>query len=228
VAVLFAATWFMPRHTAGVTSGRWRPKAPSVPASSRKAFAVASIAVTTAYTHGVLILSFGGQVAQDLVGSSNALTNGAALSSFAIVSAAIGIAAGRLDSRAAITLGAAISVASMGLFAMAVAWRDLPIFLMATASAGAGYSLLFLGGLKVINNATPAPHRAGTLSALYLLAYLSMGVVALLLGAVATAWGLGFAIDIGAGVIALFSVATIALAAHAHTSWFVALGARKG
>jgi len=50
------------------------------------------------------------------------------------------------------------------------------------------------------------------LSALYLLAYLSMGVVAIILGIVATDWRFRLAIDLGAGVIAVLSVATLALA----------------
>jgi hypothetical protein len=183
-----------------------------VPARSRNAFALASIAVTTAYTHGVLVLSFGGQVTQDLVGSSNAMTNGAALSLFAIASGGVGLAAKRLKSRMAIIVGAAVSTMGMGLLAVAVAWHELPVFLVATASAGAGYSLLFLGGLEVINDAASPKHRAGILSAVYLLAYLSMGAIALLLGAAATAWGLGLAINVGAGVIALSSMATVALA----------------
>jgi predicted SnoaL-like aldol condensation-catalyzing enzyme len=89
----------------------------------------------------------------------------------------------------------------------------LPVFLAATAISGAGYSLLFFGGLATINSAAPAEHRGGVLSAIYLLAYVSLGAVSLLLGAVATAHGLGFAVNLGAGVIALFSVITIALVA---------------
>ena len=50
--------------------------------------------------------------------------------------------------------------------------HGLPIFLLATAMAGAGYSLLFLSALQVINTAAPAQHRGAVLSALYLLAYL--------------------------------------------------------
>ena len=75
------------RPAAGVR--RFLPCRPAL----RPAFTLASIAVTTAYTHGVLILSLGGQVARDLVGSSNALVNGAALSLFAITSGVVGIAA---------------------------------------------------------------------------------------------------------------------------------------
>jgi hypothetical protein len=212
VAALLAATWFLPRHTSTDMSVVWRPRLPFVPSNVRKTFATASVAMMTAYTHGVLILSLGGQVAHDLIGSPNALVNGAVLSLFAIVSGAVSIVARSLIARTAMTLGAFASAAGMGLLAMAVALHSLPIFLLATAVAGAGYSLLFLSALQVINKAAPAQHPGAVLSALYLLAYLSMGMVAISLGIVATGWGLRLATDLGAGVIALLSLATLALA----------------
>jgi hypothetical protein len=64
------------------------------------------------------------------------------------------------------------------------------MFLAAAVAMGAGYSLLFLGGIGLIRANAPARYRAGTLSAVYLIAYLMQGVTALLLGAVATASGL--------------------------------------
>jgi hypothetical protein len=212
LVLLFVATWFLPRHTTTDMSMVWRPRLPFVPPNVRKAFATASVAMMTAYTHGVLILSLGGQVAHDLIGSPNALVNGAVLSLFAIVSGAVSIVARSLTARTALTLGAFASATGMGLLATAVALHRLPIFLLATTMAGAGYSLLFLSALQVINTATPAQHRGAVLSALYLLAYLSMGTVAISLGLVATGWGLRLATDLGAGVIALLSLATLALA----------------
>jgi hypothetical protein len=92
----------------------------------------------TACTHGVLVLSLGNQVAHDLIGSTNALVNGAALSLFAIVSGAIAIIARPLSARTA-TLGAVASAAGMGLLAVAVALHGLSAFLLATAASGAGY-----------------------------------------------------------------------------------------
>jgi MFS family permease len=213
LAALFAAAWFLPRRGAGEVEGRWHPKIPFVPKHLRAAFAVAAMAVSCAYTHGVLILSLGGEVARDLVGSHNTLVNGAALSLFAIAAAVVGIGARRLRARTAMTAGAAASAAGMALLATAVARHQLPVFLAATAISGAGYSLLFFGGLETINSAAPAGHRGGVLSTIYLLAYVSLGAVSLLLGAVATAQGLGFAIDLGAGVIALFSLITVVLVA---------------
>jgi MFS family permease len=211
LTLLLAATWFLPRHTAGDTGRRWHPRLPFVPKETRKAFAVASIAMMTAYTHGVLILSLGGQVAHDLVGSPNAFVNGAVLSLFAIVSGLVGILARSLPTRVAMVLGALASVTGMGLLAIAVARHDLPVFLVATSTSGAGYSLLFLSALEVINRATPTHHRGGVLSAVYLLAYLSLGTVALVLGAVATTRTLELAVDLGLGTIAALSVMTLLL-----------------
>jgi MFS family permease len=211
LAALFAAAWFLPRHSGAEAQRRWRPRTPFIPNHLRTTFAVAATAVISAYLHGVMILSLGSQVARDLVGSPNTLVNGAALSLFAIASAAVGIGARTLQPRTAMTAGAAISAAGMAMLAAAVAWHHLPIFLAATAISGAGYSLLFFGGLEMINSAAPPEHRGAVLSAIYLLAYLSRAAISLLLGAVATAQGLGFAVNLGTVVIALFSVITVAL-----------------
>ena len=51
------------------------------------------------------------------------------------------------------------------------------------------------------------------LSAVYLVAFLMQGAIALLLGAIATAVGLKVAIDLGAGGISVLSVCSIALTA---------------
>ena len=211
LALLFVATWGLPRE-AGAGAGRWRIRTPSVPRNLRGIFALASLAVMTAYAHGVLILSLGGQVAHDLVGSSNAFVNGAILSLFAIVSGIVGVAAKRLNPRTAMVLGALASASGVGLLAIAAARHALPIYLAATAIAGVGYSLLFFAGLAVINAAATPQHRGGILAALYLIAYLSLGSVALVLGFIARSASLGLAIDVGAGVIALLSLTTLGCA----------------
>jgi hypothetical protein len=82
---------------------------------------------------------------------------------------------------------------------------------LGTATAGAAYSLLFVGGLGLINAVGPSHHRGAVFSALYLVGYLSMGALALALGVVATAWGLGLAVDMGAAAIAVMSIATLVL-----------------
>ena len=154
----------------------------------------------------------GGQVEHDLIGSRNAFVNSAVLSLFPIVMGAIGIIARTLPPRRALISGALVSGLGMALLMLAVDLRDLPIYLLATAAAGGAYSLLFVGGLQVISAAAPEHRRGGILSALYLLGYLSMGALALVLGDIATRWGLGLAVDLGAAAITLTNAATLVLA----------------
>lgn len=85
LALLLAAARFLPRDAGATGGGHWRPRAPSIPKPVRAAFGLASMAMMTAYTHGVLVPSFGGQVAYDLIGTRNTLAGGAVLSLFAIV-----------------------------------------------------------------------------------------------------------------------------------------------
>jgi predicted MFS family arabinose efflux permease len=210
--LLLTATWFLPRHTVGdARSGDRRSRMPSVPKDIRRVFAVSSTAMVAAYTFGVLVLSLGGQVEHDLIGSPNAFLNSAVLSLFPIVMGTIGIITRTLSPRTALIAGALVSGLGMTLLILAVTLRDLPIYLLATAAAGGAYSLLFVGGLQVINAVAPEHRRGGILSALYLLGYLSMGALALILGAIATTRGLSLAVGIGAAAIILMNVATLVL-----------------
>jgi MFS family permease len=210
--VLLIGTWLLPHHTPAGAGGDWRSRMPSVPKHVHRTFAVSSTAMVAAYTFGVLVLSLGGQVEHDLIGSPNAFLNSAVLSLFPIVMAAIGIIARPLAPQIALMVGALVSCLGMVLLIVAVNFRDLIIYLLATAAAGGAYSLLFVGGLQVISAAAPEDNRGGILSALYLLGYLSMGALALVLGAIATTRGLGFAVDLGAAAIILMNLATLVLA----------------
>ena len=73
-------------------------------------------------------------------------------------------------------------------------------------------------GLALINSAVATERRGGVLSAVYLFAYLSLGIVAVVLGAIATQRGLGLAVDLGAGIITLLSLVTIGLIVTLGTS----------
>ncbi|VTU39684.1 MFS transporter [Variovorax sp. PBL-E5] len=213
LAALFGATWFLPRHAATDGAARWRPGAVSVPKSIRWPFAISAVAVTGGYALGALFLSLGTQVAHDLIGSANALVNGAAIALFATVTGAVTLAAKRLSANTSIVLGGLSSAAGMGLLALSANDHSLPVFLVGLAFGGAAYSLQFRGGLTMINASASPAHRAGTLSAIFLIGYLLMGAIAMALGISATAWGLRAAIDVGApgiGLIGLLGVVLVA------------------
>ena len=212
LGVLLAFCWFLPRPASRPSLAGWRPGTVAVPRALLPVFITSATAVTAGYAMGALVLSLGTQIARDLIGSGNALVNGAALTLFAIVTASTALVARRLPGALAIALGGAASVAGLALLTFAAHDRSLPQFLGATALAGAGYSLSFLGGLTLINAHAPAHHRAGTLSAIYLIGYLMMGVIALSLGIAATHRGLAVALGFGAPAIGALAVAATLLA----------------
>lgn len=170
-----AGVWHLPRHTRAESKKRWSLKLPQIHKPLRRTFLVSVSAVLSAYSVGATMLSLGSQIAHDLIGSSNALVNGAAISLFAVLVGVTGIVAKRLDSRLSIIAGAGFSIISLLLLMLATATHALPVFLLSSAASGVGYSLLFMGGLNMINAHAPMHHRAGTLSALFLVAYLMQG-----------------------------------------------------
>jgi hypothetical protein len=212
IGLVFIATWFLPRHTSGEASGPWRPKIPSVPKALYQIFATSTVSVTIGYALGAVMMSLGAQIAHDLIGSTNHLINGAALSLLAVTSGIVAISAKGFSPRFSMMLGGIVSIAGMGLLVLSAYQHSLLVFLVAVAASGVGYSLSFLGGLNLINANAPAHHRAGTLSAVLLIAYFLQGVVALLLGAAATAWGLRIAVDLGCAAIVFLGTTALLLA----------------
>jgi hypothetical protein len=92
---LYASKWFLPRHTPGKAFGRWRPRALVIPGEIRKIFAVSVIAVTSAYALGPMMLSLGAQTAHDLIGSDNALVNGAAITTLSLAAVVLAAFVGK-------------------------------------------------------------------------------------------------------------------------------------
>lgn len=211
IAALILAVWFLPRHAS--IRKPWAPRLPHVPAAIRKEFGAASIAAATAFATGAILLSLGGQVAHDLVGSANELTNGAILASFAIVSAIATFVARQLRPRTAFFLGSISTVLAMFLLWLATEAHSLSALLVSTSLAGISYAFLFLGALTLLNAVAPADHRGGVLSAFYLVGYLCMGFCALALGVVVRTWGLSTAVAAAAIVLASLGGATFLIAA---------------
>jgi len=212
VAGLLVLAWFLPRHVEDEDPAPWRPRGLTVPRGLRGTFATAVLAVGAAYALGGVVLAMGAQISRQLVGSTNVLVTGAVLSVSAVVIGAVAVLGRRVPVRTMIAAGAATSIAGLGLMTLSAAVRSLPVFLLASALSGAGYSFNFLGGLTLVNAHAPARHRAGMLSSVFVVAYLLQGVTALLLGAVATGSGIAVALDLGSPAIGLVCVAALLLA----------------
>ncbi|MFI5706960.1 MFS transporter [Kribbella sp. NPDC051620] len=197
IALVFPFVWAMPRHTKDESQGRWRPRPIRVPKGIRLVYAAAALAVTTSFAFGTVFLALGAQLARDLIGSNNIFVTGLVL---AILSATGGVTAILTRGFAAgrqVLAGTGFVAAALTLLEVSARSHSLPLFILTSLLGGISYGLLFSGGLGLVATHAPAHHRGGTVSAVYLVAYVGQGAVALSLGAIATASGLSTALLLG-------------------------------
>lgn len=189
---------------------RWRPSALTVPAGLRRAFAASALSVSVAYGVGALFLSLGAQMARELTGTTNLLVVGSVLGVSSVVIGVAALAFQKLPAHVSIIAGAAVSIVGLGVMELTAASGSFTVFLLWCIVGGTGYSLAFGGGLGLVNRAAPAAHRGGVLSSVYLISYLAQAIVAVIAGALATAFGLNAAIDLVVpGVIVLCLAAAV-------------------
>ncbi|MEP6478043.1 MAG: MFS transporter [Rhodoglobus sp.] len=223
VAVVFVAVWFLPRGVVAQAAGPWRPRPLLVPRGIRLVFAIGTLSITAGFAMGALFLSLGSQIAKDLIKTDNALLAGAVMSVSALVMIAIVFIARSFSARTSIIVGGVTTAVGMLLLVAAAMSASIVVFLLSSLVAGAGYGLLFLGGLTIVNQYAPVHHRAGTLSAVYLIAYLAQGLTAVAVGSSATTIGLQPALDLWSPLIAVVCVLATVLALTFSRSRRVAL-----
>jgi hypothetical protein len=86
------------------------------------------------------------------------------------------------EARVLMRLGTAALVAGVALTVMAITGNSLAWFFAGTAIAGMGFGAGFQGAIRSVVSLAKAHERAGVLSVLYVVAYLSMGIPAVLGG----------------------------------------------
>ena len=215
VVAVVAARYLQRRPRTAVR--RWRPRPLAVP-RHRRPFLAGMLGVSAAYALGAIFLGIGAQFARDTVRSDDAFVNGVVL---ALSAAAIGVTAllaGRLRESTALRLGAVAALAAQGLMLVAGSTHSMPLLVAYSLVGGAGYSLLFSGGVTLVTRSASPEHRAATTSSAYLVAYLVQAVVAVTVGRLATGHGLQIALVVGsATVVALALAAVLTVRARAAT-----------
>ncbi|TWD74857.1 putative MFS family arabinose efflux permease [Kribbella amoyensis] len=219
IAIVFGFVWRMPRHTKDESQGRWRPRAITVPKGLRVLYAAAAVAVTTAYAFGSVFLALGAEVIRDLVGTTNIFVIGLLLAIFSVATGVTAIVGRRFPAARLVTVGAVLTLVDLGLLELSATAHSLPVFLATAIVGGTSYGLLFSGGLSLIATRAPAHHRGGTVAAVYLVAYVLQGAIAVTLGLVATAAGLSTALLLGVtviGTLALLVIVAAGILARGH------------
>ena len=212
VTVVFGFVWRMPRHTKDESRGKWRPRPIVVPKGIRLLYTASAAAVTTAYAFGSVFLALGAQVAQQLIGTNNIFAIGLILAITAVMIGVSAIVARRFPARGLVLVGAALTMVDLVLLELSAQNHSLPLFLVTTVLSGTAYGLMFSGGLGLIATHAPVHHRGGTVAAVYLVAYILQGAIALTLGIVATASGLSTALLLGSILIGSLALLVLAVA----------------
>jgi predicted MFS family arabinose efflux permease len=195
-------------------SGSWKLQRISVPANVRRLYIVAAIPVSVVFCVGALLLSLGASMVRELLHTNNAFIAGITLSVLTVSLAATGLLLRNLRPHTSIISGGLVAAVSLGLLQWSAVTGSLGLFLVAGAVSGASYALSFSGGLRLINHAAPVAHRSGLLAALYLAAYASQGVIAVLAGLFTTAHGLHATLDLFVPILAAAALASVALGWH--------------
>jgi len=212
IAIVFALVWQMPRHTRDESQGRWRPRRITVAKGIRLLYLAAALAVTAAYAFGSVFLALGAAIVRDLVGTANIFVIGMLLAIFSVATGLTAILGRRFPAGRLVPLGAVLTLVDLALLELAATGHSLPFFIATTIVGGTVYGLLFSGGLGLITTHAPAHHRGGTVAAVYLVAYILQGTIALTLGLVATASGLSTALLLGVTAIGTLAILVLAAA----------------
>lgn len=182
-----------------------RPKRPVVPAGHGLRFALLATTLTASWTVGGMFMSLAPSVARGMVSAMPNLVGGLPI---AIVAGVGGIAQGLLSGwpgRRAVRIASVLMIVSLAGVATSVLQDSAGLFFGSSVVLGLGWGLMFMGGFRMLT-ALAAPHqRAGTAAMIYVVAYLSATVPAIVLGYLSTATNLTVATVTFAAAAALFA-----------------------
>ena len=187
-----------------------------LPPALRPHLLLATPALLAAWALAGFYGSLGPAMLRQLAHSRSLALGGVALFVLAASGAVAVLLLHRHAARTMLTAGTAGLVAGVAITLIASATGSLAVFFVGAILAGAGFGASFQGGIRSVLPLAPAHERAGVLSLLYVIAYLSMGVPAVL-GGLRVVHGGGIAAtarEYGLAVIVLAASALIGLLAR--------------
>ncbi|MFD5120127.1 MFS transporter [Streptomyces sp. NPDC058385] len=210
--VLVLATPETVDRTARAGAGDDRPPRFALRRGTGAAFAAASALGTFAFALLGVISALGAIVIRTKLGIDSHIVGGLAPTLMFAASALGQLALGALPSRRLAATGAVVFPLGLGLVALSLHFPTLPLFLVAVSVAGAGAGLLFKSGIGWAGALAVPASRAGVLAVFFTIAYLGMGLPAILLSVIirhtsVEATMTGFAVAVSVGAVAAVRVA---------------------
>ncbi|MET8627299.1 MFS transporter [Kitasatospora sp. NPDC004669] len=190
-----------PLHTA-------RPNRPDLPPEVRQVFVPAGIAAFAGFS----LLGLFTSVSPAFLAEGLNIHNRAvvALIVFAtFLASTLGqLLVPRLGTARAVPLGCLVLIAGLALLASSLAWASLPPLVLAALVGGAGQGMGLRGAVGEVAAASPAEHRGGALSALFVVAYFGISIPVIGVGLLTAPLGLADAGLVFAACMALLAAAS--------------------
>jgi MFS family permease len=192
--------------------GSLRP-AVRVPRGARTTFVAALPATVGVWSLSALYLSLGPKLASDLLGSTNLLWGGLAAFLLAGIGSFGAVAAGRIAPRAAVVFGCVVLFVGAALTFGAIAGSVPALFLLGTGIAGVGFGGAWSGAYRMMTADVEDADRAGLVAAIFVVAYLSFSLPALIAGVASQHFGIEATALVYTGVVAVLVAVAAALTA---------------
>jgi hypothetical protein len=193
----------------------------NLPAAARGPLLLALPVLVASWALGGFYGSLGPMLVRGMLGVGSAFLGGVALF---VLAASAGVAVLVLqhrEPRAMMTFGASMLAAGVGVAVWSLPHHAIAAFFVGTSIAGVGFGTGFQGAVRSIVSFAAPHERAGVLSIVFIVSYLSMGVPAIAAGALVARHGniLGTGMEFGIAVM------TLALAAVLAAGLRIAMGA---
>jgi MFS family permease len=206
LAITFAGAVLMPEPVTRSGKARLTPQRPSVPATVRRPFLLASLGVISSWSVGGLFLSLGPLLSASLLHTSNHLVAGLAVFALAGSGAAAQLVFGRTAPWAGASAGSVALASGLLLIVLAASTGSPALFWTGAVIGGGGFGVAFLGGLRALSAVVPPHHRAEVMSAFYIVAYSAISLPAILAGVLVTPLGLDATFELFGSVIAALAL----------------------
>jgi hypothetical protein len=201
--------------------GVWRSLTPqlALPAAAREPLLLALPVLIAVWALGGLYACLGPMLVRAMLGSNEPLLGGLSLFVLAASGGVAVLLLQNLEARRMMVLGAAGLGVGIGIVMWAMTLDSIGLFFVGTAVAGVGFGTGFQGAVRSVVSVVGPHERAGTLSIVFIVSYISKGVPAIIAGATVRHGNLLATAQVfGAVVMALAAAALIATVLRATSS----------
>ncbi|MEU9041640.1 MULTISPECIES: MFS transporter [unclassified Kitasatospora] len=177
LATSFVLTLFLPETVAGARPLRTaRPNRPSLPPEVRRVFVPAGLAAFAGFSLLGVFTSVSPAFLAAGLGIHNHAVVGLIVFTAFFASTLGQLLVPRLGTARAIPLGCLVLIVGLALLAVSLAWTTLPPLVLSALVGGAGQGMGLRGAVGEVAAASPAEHRGGALSALFVVAYFGISI----------------------------------------------------